>query len=206
MALHVPAKVTYEYMNPNYKETLDREWWQTSTQLQLSDEVIARIKSRDPSYTVLDASCRELQGSRIEVLAEAAAGNPHITEIDVRGNGFDADGLYALVQALKSMPGVKKLNLRGNTCRNQGVEALADFMATNTTITDISLNENNLCAHPPHAVRPPRALRTARRLPRARPATRYRRATPPAIPLPLPDRPRRGSQRRPRRNLHGQDA
>ena len=92
------AKVTYEDMNPNYKETLDREWWVTSTQLMPRDEVLERIKSKDPTYTVLDASCRQLQGSRIEVIAELAAGNPHITEVDLRGNGFDADGLYAIVQ------------------------------------------------------------------------------------------------------------
>jgi len=138
------AKVTYEYMNPNYKESLDREWWCTSTQLMPKDDYIEAIKNKDPSITVVDASCRQLQGSRIEMISEAMIGNPHITAIDLRGNGFDADGLYALVQALKTMPNVKSLNLRSNTCRNQGAEALGEFLKTNTTLIDINLNENNL--------------------------------------------------------------
>jgi len=136
--------VTYEYMNPNYKETLPREWWNTSFQLLPTDEILNKIKSNDPTYTVLDAGCRQMQGSRIEVIAACCKGNSSITEVDLRGNGFDADGLYAMVQALKTMPNVTKLNFRGNTCRNEGVEALADFLKTNTKITHVNLNENNL--------------------------------------------------------------
>ena len=117
-----------EYMNPNYKESLPREWWQTSFQILPTDEVLQKIKDNDPKYTVLDASCRQMQGSRVEMIAQQCIGNTSITEIDLRGNGFDSDGLYALVQALKTMPNVTKLNLRGNTCRNEGVEALADFL------------------------------------------------------------------------------
>ena len=133
-----------EYMNPNYKESLPREWWQTSFQILPTDEVMQKIKSNDPKYTVLDGSCRQMQGSRIEMIAAQCMGNTSITEIDLRGNGFDSDGLYALVQALKTMPNVTKLNLRGNTCRNEGVQALADFLKTNTKITCLNLNENNL--------------------------------------------------------------
>jgi len=139
----VPS-VTYEYMNPNYKESLPREWYNTSFQLLPTDDVLQKIKSNDPSYKVLDASCRQLHGSRIEVLAECCKGNSSITEVDLRGNCFDADGLYAIVQALKTMPNVTKLNFRGNTCRNEGVEALADFLKTNKKITHCNLNENNL--------------------------------------------------------------
>ena len=131
-------------MNPNHKESLPREWWQTSFQILPTDEVMEAIKSNDPKYTVLDGSCRQMQGSRIEMIAQQCMGNTSITEIDLRGNGFDSDGLYALVQALKTMPKVKKLNLRGNTCRNEGIEALADFLKTNKTITTLNLNENNM--------------------------------------------------------------
>ena len=131
-------------MNPNHKESLPREWWQTSFQILPTDEVMQQIKDNDPKYTVLDGSCRQMQGSRIEMIAAQCMGNTCITEIDLRGNGFDSDGLYALVQALKTMPNVTKLNLRGNTCRNEGVEALADFLKTNTKITHLNLNENNL--------------------------------------------------------------
>ncbi|KAL1514992.1 hypothetical protein AB1Y20_004064 [Prymnesium parvum] len=139
----VPA-VTYEYLNPNYKESLPREWWQTSFQLLPADEILLKIKNDDPTYTVLDASCRQLQGSRIEIIAECCKGNKSITEVDLRGNGFDADGLYSMVQALKTMPNVKKLNFRGNTCRNEGVDALAEYLKTNNTVTHLNLNENNL--------------------------------------------------------------
>ena len=125
---HPPSVAADEYLNPNYKETLPREWWNTSFQLLPTDDILAKIKSNDPTYTTLDGSCRQMQGSRIEVIAECCKGNTSITEIDLRGNGFDADGLYALVQALKTMPNVKKLNLRGNTCRNEGIEALADLL------------------------------------------------------------------------------
>jgi len=138
------SDVTYEYMNPNHQESLPREWWQTSFQILPTDEVMQKIKDNDPKYTVLDGSCRQMQGSRIEMIAQQCMGNTSITEIDLRGNGFDSDGLYALVQALKTMPKVQKLNLRGNTCRNEGIEALADFLKTNTTITTLNLNENNL--------------------------------------------------------------
>ena len=131
-------------MNPNHKESLPREWWQTSFQILPTDEVMEAIKSNDPKYTVLDGSCRQMQGSRIEMIAQQCMGNTSITEIDLRGNGFDSDGLYALVQARKTMPKVKKLNLRGNTCRNEGIEALADFLKTNKTITTLNLNENNM--------------------------------------------------------------
>jgi hypothetical protein len=131
-------------MNPNHKESLPREWWQTSFQILPTDEVMQKIKSNDPKYTVLDGSCRQMQGSRIEMIAAQCMGNTSITEIDLRGNGFDSDGLYAVVQALKTMPNVTKLNLRGNTCRNEGVEALADFLKTNKKITTLNLNENNL--------------------------------------------------------------
>jgi len=140
------SDVTYEYMNPNHKESLPREWWQTSFQILPTDDVMQKIKDNDPKYTILDASCRQMQGSRIEMIAQQCLNNTSITEIDLRGNGFDSDGLYALVQALKTMPNVKKLNLRGNTCRNEGVEALAEFLKTNKTITSLNLNENNLGA------------------------------------------------------------
>jgi len=139
----VPS-VTYEYMNPNYKESLPREWWNTSFQLLMTDEVLMKIKNNDPTYKVLDGATRQMQGSRIEVIAECCKGNSSITEVDLRGNGFDADGLYAMVQALKTMPNVKKLNFRGNTCRNEGVEALAEYLKTNKTVTHVNLNENNL--------------------------------------------------------------
>merc|ERR1719263_2681258 len=102
------------------------------------------IKSNDPKYKVLDGSCRQMQGSRIEMIAQQCMGNTSITEVDLRGNGFDSDGLYALVQALKTMPNVKKLNLRGNTCRNQGIEALSEFLKTATVLEELNLNENNL--------------------------------------------------------------
>jgi len=138
------SEVTYEYMNPNYKESLPREWWQTSFQILPPDDILEKIKANDPKYTVLDASCRQMQGSRVEMIAQQCKGNTSITEVDLRGNGFDADGLYAMVQALKTMPNVTKLNFRGNTCRNEGVEALADFLKTNTKITYLNLNENNL--------------------------------------------------------------
>jgi len=138
------SDVTYEYMNPNHKESLPREWWQTSFQILPTDEVMQKIKDNDPKYTVLDGSCRQMQGSRIEMIAQQCMNNTSITEIDLRGNGFDSDGLYSMVQALKTMPKVQKLNLRGNTCRNEGIEALADFLKTNTTITTLNLNENNL--------------------------------------------------------------
>ena len=36
--------VTYEYMNPNYKESLPREWWQTSFQILPTDEIMQKIK------------------------------------------------------------------------------------------------------------------------------------------------------------------
>ena len=149
-ALHSPlrtrwlARAADEYMNPNYKESLPREWWQTTFQILPPDEILEKIKTNDPKYTVLDGSCRQMQGSRIEMIAQQCKGNTSITEIDLRGNGFDSDGLYALVQALKTMPSVKKLNLRGNTCRNEGVEALADYLKTNKTVTDLNLGENNL--------------------------------------------------------------
>jgi len=138
------SDVSYEYMNPNHKESLPREWWQTSFQILPTDDVMEKIKNNDPSYTHLDGSCRQMQGSRIEMIAQQCMGNTSITEIDLRGNGFDSDGLYALVQALKTMPNVTRLNLRGNTCRNEGIEALADFLKTNTKITALNLNENNL--------------------------------------------------------------
>ena len=115
-------------MNPNYKESLPREWWQTSFQILPPDEIMAKIKANDPKFTVLDGSCRQMQGSRIEMIAQQCTNNTSITEIDLRANGFDSDGLYALVQALKTMPNVKKLNLRNNTCRNEGVEALGEFL------------------------------------------------------------------------------
>jgi hypothetical protein len=138
------SDVTYEYMNPNHKESLPREWWQTSFQILPTDEIMDRIKKNDPTYTVLDGSCRQMQGSRIEMIAQQCMGNTSITEIDLRGNGFDSDGLYAMVQALKTMPKVKKLNFRGNTCRNEGIEALSEFLKTNQTVTTLNLNENNL--------------------------------------------------------------
>jgi len=138
------SNVTYEYMNPNYKESLPREWWQTSFQILPTDDVMEKIAKNDPKYTVLDASCRQMQGSRIEMIAQQCINNTSITEIDLRGNGFDSDGLYAMVQALKTMPNDKKLNFRGNTCRNEGVEALANFLKTNTKIEYLNLNENNL--------------------------------------------------------------
>ena len=131
-------------MNPNHKESLPREWWQTSFQILPTDEVMQKIKDNDPKYTVLDGSCRQMQGSRIEMIAQQCMGNTSITEIDLRGNGFDSDGLYALVQALKTMPNVRKLNLRGNTCRNEGIEALGEFLKTNKSVTTLNLNENNL--------------------------------------------------------------
>ena len=133
-------------MNPNYKESLPREWWQTSFQILPTDDVMQKIKDNDKSYKVLDASCRQMQGSRIEMIAQQCMNNTSITEIDLRGNGFDSDGLYAMVQALKTMPNVTKLNFRGNTCRNEGVEALAEFLKTNKKITYLNLNENNLGA------------------------------------------------------------
>ena len=123
-----PTPRADEYMNPNFKESLPREWWQTSFQILPTDDVLQMIKNNDPKCTVLDGSCRQMQGSRIEMIAQQCKGNTSITEIDLRGNGFDSDGLYALVQALKTMPNVKKLNLRGNTCRNEGIEALAEFL------------------------------------------------------------------------------
>ena len=131
-------------MNPNHKESLPREWWQTSFQILPPDEIMQKIKDNDKSYTVLDGSCRQMQGSRIEMIAQQCMGNTSITEIDLRGNGFDSDGLYAMVQALKTMPKVKKLNFRGNTCRNEGIEALSEFLKTNKTVTTLNLNENNL--------------------------------------------------------------
>ena len=133
-----------EYMNPNHKESLPREWWQTSFQILPTDEVMQKIKDNRSQVHVLDGSCRQMQGSRIEMIAQQCMGNTSITEIDLRGNGFDSDGLYAIVQALKTMPNVTKLNLRGNTCRNEGVQALADFLKTNTKITTLNLCENNL--------------------------------------------------------------
>lgn len=66
------AAVTYEYMNPNYKETLDREWWVTSYQLMPDPEYLEKIKNKDPSVTEVDASCRQLQGSRCAGSAWAA--------------------------------------------------------------------------------------------------------------------------------------
>ena len=131
-------------MNPNHKESLPREWWQTSFQILPADEIMQKIKDNDPKYTVLDGSCRQMQGSRIEMIAQQCMGNTSITEIDLRGNGFDSDGLYALVQALKTMPNVRKLNLRGNTCRNEGIEALGEFLKTNKSVQTLNLNENNL--------------------------------------------------------------
>jgi len=138
------SDVTYEYMNPNYKESLPREWWQTSFQILPTDDVMEKIGKNDPTYTTLDGSCRQMQGSRIEMIAQQCMNNTSITEIDLRGNGFDSDGLYAMVQALKTMPNVTKLNFRGNTCRNEGVEALSNFLKTNTKVVHLNLNENNL--------------------------------------------------------------
>ena len=57
-------------MNPNYKPDLPREWWVTGYQIMPADEVIAKIEANDPSYTVMDMSERQLQGSRCEVLFE----------------------------------------------------------------------------------------------------------------------------------------
>lgn len=137
-------KQTYEFMNPNNNEELPREWWMSSFQILPTDDVLQKIKDNDPAYTVLDASCRQLQGSRVEMIAAQMHNNTSITEVDMRGNGFDADGLFALVQALKTMPNVKKLNLRNNACRHDGVEALAEYLKTNTSLVELNLNENNL--------------------------------------------------------------
>ena len=136
--------MVFEAMNPNYKPDLPREWYLTGYQILPSDEVIEKIKTSDPSYTIMDMSERQMHGSRCEILAEAMMNNTVITEVDFRGNGFDADGLFALVQAFKSMPKLQKINLRGNTCRNEGVVALAKYLSTNSTVTMLNLNENNL--------------------------------------------------------------
>ena len=143
--------MVFEAMNPNYKDDLPREWWLTGYQIMPADEVIEKIKANDPSYTVMDMSERQLQGSRCEILAEAMKNNTSITDVDFRGNGFDADGLFALVQAFRTMPSLTRINLRGNSCRNEGVEALARWLSTNKTVTALNLNENNLgddgCKH-----------------------------------------------------------
>jgi hypothetical protein len=70
------AAITYEYMNPNYKETLDREWWVTSYQLMPDPEYLEKIKNKDPSVTEVDASCRQLQGSRcgVQLMRRGRAG------------------------------------------------------------------------------------------------------------------------------------
>jgi len=163
--------MVFEAMNPNYKSDLPREWWVTGYQVMPADEIIEKIKSNDPFYTVMDMSERQLQGSRCEILAEAMMNNQIISEVDFRGNGFDADGLFALVQvcenrshpakprcaeasptplahappqAFKTMPRLTKINLRGNCCRNEGVEALGKWLSTNKTVTALNLNENYL--------------------------------------------------------------
>ena len=140
------SKEQYGYMNPNNKDDLPREWWQTTFQILPTDDVLQKIKDNDKAYTVLDASCRQMQGSRVEMIAQQMFNNTSITEIDLRSNGFDSDGLYALVQALKTMPNVKKLNLRANTCRNEGIEALSEYLKTNTSLEELNLGENNLGA------------------------------------------------------------
>lgn len=68
------AATTYEYMNPNYKETLDREWWVTSYQLMPDPEYLVKIQNKDPSVTTVDASCRQLQGSRCAPARRAPQG------------------------------------------------------------------------------------------------------------------------------------
>ena len=192
-------------MNPNYKESLPREWWQTSFQILPTDEVMQRIKDNDPTYKTLDGACRQMQGSRIEMIAQQCIGNTSITEIDLRGNGFDSDGLYALVQALKTMPNVTKLNLRGNSCRNEGVEALGNFLKTNKKITTLNLNENNLGS--PGAICIAEALKvSAARAPtdpsphtQTRPSRRLHPPPPVVLPTCLCARsPRRSTRRSPR--------
>lgn len=43
------AKVTYEYMNPNYKESLEREWWTTSTPIMPAEDILDKIKNQAPA-------------------------------------------------------------------------------------------------------------------------------------------------------------
>uniref|UniRef100_A0A7S4B8C8 Uncharacterized protein n=1 Tax=Chrysotila carterae TaxID=13221 RepID=A0A7S4B8C8_CHRCT len=136
--------MTYAHLNPNYKESLEREWYVTSTQLLPPEKELDRLKSADKNMKTLDLSCRQLHGSRIEMVCDMAKNNASITEIDARGNGFDADGLYAIVEALKTMPNVKKLNLRGNNCRNEGVTALGAYLKNDKTLVELNLNENLL--------------------------------------------------------------
>ena len=103
--------MVFEAMNPNYKSDLPREWWITGYQIMPADEIIEKIKSNDPLYTVMDMSERQLQGSRCEILAEAMMNNQVISEVDFRGNGFDADGLFALVQ-VRGSPAAANANAR----------------------------------------------------------------------------------------------
>ena len=75
-----------EYMNPNHKESLPREWWQTSFQILPTDDVMQKIKDNDPKYTVLDGSCRQ-NGQKHHDVLQVQGGHARYVMIDASPQG-----------------------------------------------------------------------------------------------------------------------
>jgi Ran GTPase-activating protein (RanGAP) involved in mRNA processing and transport len=115
-------------------------------------KVMGDMLKNNTTMTALDLSCNRLDKESATALADALKSNNALKTLDLSGNPLGPDGGISIASALKENTSLTTLDLRGTQLGPTGDKrrramvagAIAKGLETNTVLTTLRLEQNNL--------------------------------------------------------------
>eukprot|EP01028_Stygiella_incarcerata_P009228 TRINITY_DN4337_c0_g1_i2.p1 TRINITY_DN4337_c0_g1~~TRINITY_DN4337_c0_g1_i2.p1 ORF type:complete len:699 (+),score=159.02 TRINITY_DN4337_c0_g1_i2:65-2161(+) len=109
-----------------------------------SGTLLERIRSNDPSLTVLDLSRKKLDHRMMVEMAESLSKNTHISKIDLEENEVGETSMVHLVRGIRNLPSLRILILNRCSIGDRGCIALSSFIHGNACLQELYLQENGI--------------------------------------------------------------
>ena len=107
-------------------------------------EVIARVKSNDPSFKAINLDESDLNDFNATRFIFSLNENKHITHISLAQNNLGDGSAASLAHVLHGNENIIYLCLRGNQIRDKGARAMGAAMEENSTLAYLDLHDNNI--------------------------------------------------------------
>lgn len=107
-------------------------------------EVIARIKSDDPNFKVINLDDADLNDFNATRLIVSLNDNKHITHLSLAQNRLGDGSAASLARVLRDNENIIYLCLRDNQIGNRGAKAMGDVLEENRTLSYLDLQGNDI--------------------------------------------------------------
>ena len=108
------------------------------------EQSLSRLRSNDPTLTILDLSKQDIGTSGASALATALQRNSILTQLNLSSNRIGNSAVNKLAAALQHNSSLTTLDLFGNEIGASGASGLATALQHNSSLTTLDLSGNEI--------------------------------------------------------------